>query len=270
MGPQNIERANYWVRAAGAAALGVLTLFLLVGTVGALKYVRYIGSGVSASNVISVSGHGEVFAVPDTATFTFSVREEAKQVETAQNTATDKVNEIIDFLTAQGIEEKDIQTTSYNVQPMYDWIQDTCVNGVCRGGRQTLRGFEVSQTVTVKVRDTEAAGELLSGIGSRGVSDVSGLSFTVDDEEALQEQAREAAIEEARKKAEELADQLGVDIVRVVGFSENSYGYPTPYAYGRGGVAMDSMAEAQNAKAPSLPTGENKITSDVSVTYEIR
>lgn len=270
MGPQNIDSANYWVKAAGAAALGVLTLFLLVGTVGALKYVKYIGSGVAASNVISVSGHGEVFAVPDTATFTFSVREEAKQVETAQETATKKGNDIIAFLKGEGVEDKDIQTIAYNVNPLYDYVQDTCANGICRGGKQVLRGFEVSQTVSVKVRDTELAGELLSGIGSKGVSDVSGLSFTIDDEDQLQDEARAAAIEEAREKAEALADELGVNIVRVVGFSENSYGYPTPYAYGRGGVAMDMAENAVKSVAPSLPTGENKITSDVSVTYEIR
>ncbi len=58
--------------------------------------------------------------------------------------------------------------------------------------------------------------------------------------------------------------------MRVVGFYKDSYGYPTPYAYGRGGVAMDMAANETKAVAPSLPAGENKINSNVNVTYEIR
>jgi uncharacterized protein YggE len=123
--------------------------------------------------------------------------------------------------------------------------------------------------LSVKVKDTTKAGELLSGVGTKGASQVSGLSFTVEDEDALKAQARDKAISSAKSKADELASQLGVQIVRVVGFNENSGGYPIMYAKT---AAMDSMggARAEAAPAPAIPTGENKISSSVSVTYEIR
>ncbi len=251
----------------GATVLGFLALFLLVLTISNLKEWRYIGVGVPATNTITVSGDGEVFAVPDTATFSVTIQEEAKEVSDAQEVATKKANDIIAYLKGEGVEEKDIKTADYSVYPQYDYTQSACREGFCPPGRQVLRGFQVSQTLSVKVRDTKKAGDLLSGVGSRGASSVSGLNFTIDDEDALQAEARGKAIEDARTKAAELAKQLNVRLVRVVGFSESSGGYPPmPYAYGRGG----DMVMESKAVAPEIPAGENKIVSNVSVTYEIR
>lgn len=256
----------------GAAALAMLALFLLIQSVKALKEFRYVGSGVSASNTISVSGMGEVFAVPDRATFTVTVREEAKEVADAQEAATEKSNAIIDYLKGEGVEEKDIKTVSYNVNPKYEYSQGVCTQYSCPPSKQTLVGFEVYQSLEVKVQDPKKAGDLLSGVGGKGASEVSGLSFTIEDEDQLKTEAREMAIAEAREKADELANQLEVNVVRVVGFYEDSGGY-YPY-YGKGGVATDmAMSErsvAQAAPAPELPAGENKIVSNVQITYEIR
>src|SRR4051812_1906610 len=108
---RDIITATHYPRMFGAAALAMLALFLFVATLGSLKSYHYIGSGVTATNTISVSGTGDVFAVPDIATFTVSVQEFAKDVTTAQSTATTKGNGIIAYLKTQGIDEKDIQTT---------------------------------------------------------------------------------------------------------------------------------------------------------------
>lgn len=255
----------------GAAALAMLAVFLLIQSVKALKEFKYVGSGVSASNTISVSGMGEVFAVPDQATFSVTVREEGTEVGDAQEKATEKSNAIIEYLKGSGVEEKDIKTISYNVNPKYEYSQGVCTQFSCPPSKQTLVGFEVYQSIEVKVQDPKKAGDLLSGVGGKGASEVSGLSFTIEDEDELKAQAREQAIEEARGKADELASQLGVNVVRVVGFYEDSYGGPTPY-YGKGGVMMDvaMSARAEAAPAPELPTGENKIVSNVQITYEIR
>lgn len=255
------------VRGAGAAALVVLALFLFVATMYVFQSYRYIGSGVAASNTITISGEGEVFAVPDIATFSVSVQERADEVEPAQSAAAEKSNAIIAYLREQGIEERDIRTTGYDVYPRYEWREESCPIGVrCPGGTQVLLGYEVSQTITVKVRDTEQAGAILSGVGSRGASNVSGLSFTIDDEDALNAEARAQAIEDARDKANELARQLNVRIVRIVGFHEDG-AYKAYPAYGRAMEAGDMMVQSS---APQLPMGENTIYSNVTVTYEIR
>ncbi len=260
-----IIEATRWPRMMAAVALGVLAIFLLVSTLVALKSYRYVGSGVAATNTISVNGEGEVFAVPDTATFSVTVQEEAKDVKSAQSVATKKGNDIIAYLKKQGIDEKDIQTTDYNVYPQYDYTNSVCTGGYCPG-KQSLRGYRVSETLTVKVRDTSKAGDLLSGVGSRGASQVSGLSFTIDDQKGLEASARGKAIDDAHTKAEALAKQLGVSLVRVVGFQESGGGGPVYYAKA---MSADSVGLG-GAPAPEIATGQNKITSNVSVTYEIQ
>jgi uncharacterized protein YggE len=265
---QKIIVATYPVRMMAATALGLLALFLLVATISELRSYNYIGAGIQATDTITVTGEGKVVAVPDTATFTFSVDETASDVATAQGKATTAANTVIDYLKSQGIPDTDIQTTDYNVNPQYDYSSQICTtNGYCPPQKQTISGYEVSETVSVKVTDTTKAGTLLSGVGTRGVSNVSGLTFTVADQNALDDQARSKAITDAQTKAKALAGELGVSLVRVTSFNENSGGYPVPmYA-----KASDSMALASGASvAPQIPVGQNTTTSDVSITYEIR
>jgi len=253
-------------RAALTIALIAIALWALVEAVSGLKELRFIGAGVPSSNTISVSGEGEIFAVPDIATFSVTVTEEAKDVETAQANAAEKTNEIISYLKGEGIEDRDIRTNSYNAYPRYEFSNALCRDGFCPPmGERILAGFEVSQTLSVKVRDTDKAGEILSGVGERGATSVSGLSFTIDDEDALVAEARAKAIEEARTKAKELADDLGVRLVRIVGFNE---GAGAPFRSFSNDAAV--FQKAESAPSPQLPTGENRITSFVTITYEIR
>lgn len=129
-------------------------------------------------------------------------------------------------------------------------------------------GYDVSQTVEVKVRDTAKAGDTLAALGTIGVQNISGPNFMVDDEDAAKAEARGKAIEEARTKAKLLAKQLGVRLGKVVSYSENGAGYPQPMMYSA--VAKGGMMDASRESAPTLPTGENKTSVTVSVTYEIR
>ncbi len=260
------------LRKAVLAVAIVLAVFLGLKALAELQGMRYIGAGVQATNTISVSGYAETFAVSDIARFTFSVTSQKTTVKAAQDDATAKNNAAIAYLKDAGIEAKDLQTTDYSVYPQYEYQNTVCpasTSGAavyCPPGRQVLKGYEVRQTTSVKVRDTAKAGELLAGVGEKGATEVSGLEFTFDDPQMAQDEVRGKAIADAKEKAEELAKQLGVRIVRVVSFSENG-SYPMPYAYGRGGVEV----AAQDAKtAPSIEVGQNKVTSTVSVTYEIR
>lgn len=262
-----VIKASHYPRMTLSVALGMLALFLLVGTFSELKSYHYIGSGVAATNTISVSGEGDVYAIPDTATFSVTVQETAKDVQTAQDAATKKGNDITAYIKGQGIDEKDIQTTDYSINPQYDWSAQVCAsNSFCPPGKQTLSGYQVSETITIKVRDTKKAGTLLAGVGTRGASQVSGLSFTVDNQDALNAQARDKAIAQAKDKAEVLAKSLGVSLVRIVGFTENG-SQPVYYAKA---MAMDSAVSSGSAPSPEVSVGQNKITSNVTVSYEIQ
>jgi len=244
-------------------SVALFSLFLLVITVSAMKEYRFIGAGTTATNTISVSGEGEVFVVPDIATFSFLVIEEKKTAKKAQDSATKKINDALSFLRGDGIEDKDIKTTSYNVYPRYNYIP--CTEFSCPVDNRELVGFEVRQSIEVKVRDIAKAGDLLVGIGDVGISQISGLAFTNEDEDILVRDARGLAILDAKAKAKELARDLGVRVVRIVGFSERGES-PRYYDF----KAVVYSEEADDSIAPEIPTGENKITSFVTITYEIR
>jgi uncharacterized protein YggE len=136
----------------------------------------------------------------------------------------------------------------------------------CGGSNQVLKGYEVRQSTTVKVRDTKKAGDLLAGVGAKGATEVSGLNFTFDNPDTIQTQARNKAIADAKSKADALAAQLGVTLVRVTSFNESQGGnYPRPVEY-----AMASGAVDTKAVAPNISVGQNNVTDDVTITYEIR
>lgn len=264
------------LRKAVLAAVVLLGLFLAAQTIAVASGLRYVGAGLQATNTINVSGHGEVLAVPDIATFTFSVVSDKTTVADAQSDATTKANAITAYLKGAGIDAKDIQTTDYSVSPQYEYQNAVCPQVApasgsisstvyCPPGKSVLKGYEVRQTTTVKVRDTSKAGDLLTGVGSKGATEVSGLTFTFDNPDAVQDQARDKAIAAAKQKADVLAKSLGVSLVRVVSFNESSYPGPVYYAKSLGVGAADSTVAS-----PEISVGQNKITSDVSITYEIR
>ncbi len=247
-------------------AVGLLALFLLVQTLGAWKSWRVSNP---AYNTISINGQGEAFATPDIATFTFSVSADAKVVADAQDQVTKKTDAIIAALKALGIEEKDIQTVDYSVYPKYVYTSTVCpANANCVPGRQVPDGYTVTNSLSVKVRSTADAGKALAEAGSKGATNVSSLSFTVDDQSAIEAQARTKAISDAKNKAEALAKSLGVRLVRVINFSDSYGGGPMPY-YAKD-VAVGMGASTQAAVAPSLQPGQNKVVSNVTVVYEIR
>lgn len=243
--------------------LVVLAVFLVAETFAAWKQSK----NDLTYNTITVTGTGEVFAVSDIASFSFSVNEEGASVPDAQKKATEKSNKAIKYLKDAGIEEKDIKTTNYSVNPKYEYKPCTIYN--CPSPNGTIIGYEVNQSVTVKIRKVDTAGKILSDIGETGVSNISGLSFTIDDEDALKAQARSKAIEDAKTKAKKLAQDLGVRLGKVTSFYENS---EIPYYGGYGGAApmMEKAADSRVATPPSLPKGENKISSSVSITYKIK
>lgn len=245
----------------GQIVLIVLVAFLVVETLGGLKSLRNTDP---AYNSITVNGMGEAFAVPDLATFSFSVSADADTVAGAQAQVTTKMDSILASLKDLGIDEKDIKTTDYSVYPKYVYNQIYCITVPCPG-RQVQDGYTANHSVTVKVRNTDKAGEALSAAGDSGATNLSGISFTVDDPDQVTKEARDLAIKDARQKAKDLSKQLGVKLVRVVSYGDNTNGGYLPY-----GEAMGGDMRVSSAKAPTLPTGENKVSVSVSVTYEIR
>ena len=242
--------------------LSLVAVALIAYTYLTIREGRYVYSGPTT---ISVRGVGEVTRIPDIATFSFAVEATAGEPNDAQNQSATAVNAIIAYLKEAGVEEKDVKTTSYNLSPKYEYSQRPCLGGICPGGESKLVGYTVNQMIEVKVRDTKEAGNLISGVGERGATNVSSVQFTVDDDADAKAEARAEAVRDAEEKAKTLADTLGVRIVRLTGFwEEEGGGYPM-YDKAYGG-AMDS----EMSVSPSLPAGENTVQSVVNLNYEIR
>jgi uncharacterized protein len=232
------------------------------------SYKALFTSDAWETNTISVSGEAERTMIPDVATFTLSVRAEGAEVSVVQTEVAEIHNEIVAFLKEKGVAETDIKTITYNVSPRYQYEQAMCTPMFCPPGKTVQDGFEVLQSLEVKVRQTEQAGELLAGVGSFGATDISGLTFTIDDKSKILAEAREAAILDAREKANVLAGALGVRLVRLVGFYEEDGGMPMAY-YGMGGDAM-TRSSMEMAIAPDIQLGESVVKSRVTVTYRIK
>ncbi len=251
-----------------AAAVGVMAVIALGAyTYYTIKQAQYIYSGPTT---ISVTGKGEVFAKPDVATFTFTVEGKEKDASAAQSKEAETMNAVLAYLKEAGIEEKDVKTEYYNLTPEYEYPQTMCTQWGCPPQSEPkLIGYQVNQKVSVKVHKTEKAGEIISKVGEKGALNVSELSFTIDDIEAVKAEAREKAIADAKEQSKTIAKNLGVRIVRMNGFWEDAGGYPVPYGVG-GGVEMKSADVAQAMVAPQLPTGENTITVHVNLSYEVK
>lgn len=249
---------------AGTLALVGISFAALALGVSEWKSLKY-PNGQTAS--ITVSGEGEMTAVPDIATVDITVRESAKTVPQAQKAVEAKITEAIKALSSLGVQEKDQRTISYYVNPKYE-------NVLASGGmypvyNQKIVGYEVAQTVEIKVRKVDSAGEVIGALGAANITEISGPSFTVDDMDEIQAEAKEKAIAEAKEKATATAKALGADLGAVLQFSEDNGGYYPMYArdavmnqaaYGKGGA---------ESSAATLPQGENIIKSRVTITYSL-
>ena len=145
------------VKKAAVASLSLLALFLLAASISEFKKIPTIGSDIPAVNTISVSGTGEVVAVPDIATFSFSVTEESLNITDSQNKSAKSINDITEYLTKNGVDKKDIKTTGYNIYPRYEYYG---ASSYYPSGKQTLAAYVVSQSVEVKIRKIADAGKI--------------------------------------------------------------------------------------------------------------
>lgn len=220
-----------------------------------LEERKYIGQGIESQNTISVTETGEVFAKPDLGQITFSAITEKETVSEAMNENSKKMNNVISSLKDQGVEDKDMKTVSFNLYPRYDYIETGFT------GRRVLSGFEVRQSLEVKIRDLDKIGSIIESATETGANSVGNLELVIENQEELKNQARDKAVEKAKEKAEELAGSLEVKLGKIVSFSESSQTprFATP-SFGMGGAESAS---------PSIEPGENKIQVSVTVSYQI-
>lgn len=206
---------------------------------------------------ISVSGSGSAFGAPDVAVLQMGVSVLKPSVKEARQQAASAMQDVVDSMKDNGIEEKDIQTTRFSVQAEYDYDE----------GRQSLRGFRVTNIVTAKLRDIDKTGDVLDDVIEAGgdLVEVQSVNFTIDDPDELREEARREAVEDARQKAETLAELAGVKMGKPLSISETAGPVPTLY---RGATEMGAGPAAPPAPTP-IEVGELEVSIDVQIVYAI-
>jgi uncharacterized protein YggE len=212
---------------------------------------------VSQQNVgIWVTGTGKVAVVPDVAVLSLGVQVQMDTLEAAQQQAADSMDAIMSALDSYNIDEKDIQTSNYSIYPVWNWDKDN---------NRVLVGYNVTNTVTVKVRNTDDAGAVIDAVVTAGgeYTVVNSIYFTVDDPESYYDLAREAAMTNAMEKAAQMAELSGVALGDPTYIYEGSYAPSIVYP----GAVYDE--KEGTAVATPISTGEVDISISVQIVYSI-
>ena len=209
----------------------------------------------------SVVGSGTVYAKADIANIQVGLKTNVKKTAAEATTeSTSKMNKIIGELKKLSIEDKDIKTSNYNLSPVYNWTN-------AKG--QELIGYEVTQTLTLKIRDLNKIGDVISKTTEQGANQVGNISFTIDDEFALKNQAREMAIGKAKEKAELIAKQSGMKLGAIKSVYENSDPVISPIMYTNAKMDLASGSVAQTI-SPNIQSGQNEVKVDITLVYEVK
>lgn len=250
--------------------IGIWALVIFFAVVSAFYIIQILGgAGVDKNyDTITVDASAEVFTSPDIAEISFSIRSENKELAVAQKDVEVLVNPSLSALKALGVEDKDIKTTYYSANPKYQYGKAICLQYRCDDGERALVGYEVTQSMSVTIRDLNNVGKVLGALAESKVSDMYGPNFRVENEDDLKADVREEAIKKAKEKAKVLAKSLDVKIVGIENFSEG-YGGGIYYAKAEMGMAEDQAMSAP-AVNPTLPQGENKIETTVTITYRVK
>jgi uncharacterized protein len=206
-----------------------------------------------ATQGITVSGEGKVTGQPDIALLSLGISTVQPTVAQARDAAATTMQALIDSVKGNGVAEKDVQTTQLNISPEYDYSV---------ASTPKIIGYRLTNTVTIKVRDINKTSDVLDGAVAAGgdMTQVQSISFTIDKPDDLKDQARADAVNDAKARAQRLADTAGVKLGKAIAISETNYTPPGPLIYG-------ADAAAGTAKQTSTPIEPG--TLDVDLTVQV-
>ena len=242
-------------------AVAVFLGFLMLIIIYSLFWgpAKKLGDSLFPIRTFSVSAEGKVTVSPDIAKISFSVVSEGANPKTITDENNKKINTAISFVKSQGIDEKDIKTTQYNLSPRHEYDEKT--------KKTFISGYILTQAVLVKVRDLNKTAEILGGLPNLGINQIGAISFEIDEPEKFLTEARDKAFEKAKKKAEEMAGKNGVKLGKVINFYEYQ-GYSQPIY--RGLEMMSKGSGDSFASAPQIQPGTEEVSVQVNITYEIK
>ena len=259
------NRTSAYDRLNGEASTEVTVKRLAVGLVAGAAIliaactpsvtVENTGTEGSTASGIAVSGSGEVFGTPDTLQMSFGVSVLRPTVKQAVADAATLADGLIATLEGSGVATEDIQTANYSIYPEYDYSSD----------ERRLTGYRVSNTVTARIRDIDSAGSVIDAAvaGTGDEIQVSGVSFSIEDDEELISAARDAAWQDARAKAQQLADLAGLTLGDAVMISESVASAPPQPIF----RAAFEDSVAQSVETP-IEAGQQQVAVTLQVRFE--
>jgi uncharacterized protein YggE len=211
----------------------------------------------SASNpVLELSVTETVLGAPDTATFSTGVTSKAPTAQEALRSNSAEMEKVIAQIVALGIKREDIQTSGINLNADYEYFND--------GRQPRFIGYQVTNQVTVKVRQMARLGAILDAVVSKGANNISGPSFSLDDDSAAQTEARDKAMKRAQSQAMDYARRTGFTGVQLLAISEATYN-----ASPMGMRDMKRSSMEMVAAAPPIEGGQVGTSITVNVTYQM-
>jgi hypothetical protein len=252
----NESKFWFWV------LLDALLAALIIGIVGIgfPAVVQWVAS-VPPARTITVTAQGMTTATPDLAEITFSVVSQGQNPQTLATNNTTKMNAVLQFVASQNIATSDIATTGYDLEPTYNYNNTMQSN--------TITGYTLTQTVTVKIHDLTNVATVLSGLAPLGVNQIGGVDFTFNDPDTFVALARVDAMNKAETKAVQMANQAGTSLGEVVNVAENSY-VPTPVTMYNEAMPQAAMGASSAVSTPNIQPGSQDVTDNVTITYALR
>jgi uncharacterized protein YggE len=243
--------------------------FMLFAVIAAILLVSVLLAGCQASGSttltantnqqtgISVSGQGIIYVTPDIVNVQLGIQTQAKTVADAQSQAAAAMNNVLAALTANNVARADIQTQNYNIQQTTSWDSNK--------QQSVITGYEVNNYVNVKVRDITKAGTIIDAVTAAGgdLTRVNSVQFAINDPTSENNQARAAAMADAKATASQLANSAGVKLGNPISISESEVSPITKFY-------SSDMAVAGASSSTPISAGELQITVSVQVTYAIQ
>lgn len=243
-----------------AHALVLAGLLALTASPAAAQRAVLDGDAAFRATTLTLSSYGETRAAPDQATISMGVTTQAPTAAAALAANRSRMTAVISAIRAQGIAERDIQTSGLNVNPQYTYPNRTNSNP----GAPRITAYEVSNQVTVLVRDLGKLGPAVDAVVGSGANQINGVSFGLQNADARADEARRQAVANVARKAELYAQAAGLRVVRLVNLAESGGYTPRPPV-----MMMRAMAESADAGSTPVQPGEVGVRVDVTAVYEL-
>ncbi len=251
-----LKRAGSVLPVVLALVIGAVFSGLLTGNGGVPMTSIAEAQEQPRQRTITVSGEGRVSVTPDTAQVILGVQIQKPDLAAAQQEANQKMDAVLGALKENGVSEDKIKTVNYTISVQRDWQKEG----------QPIIGYQVTHLVQAKVKPMNKVSAIIDAAVAKGANAVNDVVFTVENQDAPLQQAREQAVNNARVKAEQLAKLTGVGLGEPVTVSETSTMPPMPIPMAREAVAPAAAVGAGTAVQP----GQSEVTVNLTISYAIQ